>query len=41
MNKDSPLPKKPMNTKSTYDVIASQNKVITSFVKSKALGKHP
>jgi hypothetical protein len=38
MNKDVP-PKKPM--KSTYDAIASQNKVMASFVKIKALGRHP
>jgi hypothetical protein len=34
-----PLAKNPINY--TYDAIASQNKVITSFVKSKALGRHP
>jgi hypothetical protein len=40
MSKDPlPLPKKPI--KSTYDAIASQNKVMTSFVKSKAIGRHP
>jgi hypothetical protein len=36
VNEDTPLPNTPI-----YDAIASQNKVMTSYVKSKALGRHP